>query len=98
MLALEGPDGGKGRQWHRLAPADGGVAGDEKVDQGGYAGGAVRRFFGLVQQFVEYGIAALQAGDGQFLLAGEVIGDAGRPEPDQLCHRCQAHTLETMAI
>ena len=39
-----------------------------------------------------------EAGDGQLLLAGEVVGDAGGAQADQFGHGREAHALEALTV
>ena len=67
-------------------------------DEAGNAGGGVRLAFGLGYEIVEHGIAGLEAGDGELLLAGEIVGDAGGAQADQLGDGGEAHALEALSV
>ena len=98
VFALERADGGEGGELGRLALSHGSIALDKEGDEAGDAVGGVRLAFGLSHEIVEHGIAGLEAGDGELLLAGEIVGDAGGAQADQLGDGGEAHALEALSV
>ena len=69
-----------------------------QADQPTDAGGRIGFPLGCVEHAVEDVEPRLEAGDRQFFLAREVVGDAGRPQADPFGNVRKVHAVEALAV